>query len=148
MIINISVDVKIDSKRIRRAIMNDAAFWTFAATEWHRLYKDYVPMDSGTLYRQVNITPGQIEHTAPYAHYQYTGELYGPNYPIMEGGRAVSFFSKRGQPKHKMGKSLKYSTQLHPKASKEWDKAAEPTQKPLLISSLQKYIDQGRIKLT
>lgn len=35
----------------------------------------------------------------------------------------------------------------HPKAAQEWDKRAEPTQKPKLILSLQAYINSGRLNL-
>lgn len=36
---------------------------------------------------------------------------------------------------------------LHPKASRQWDKAAMPTEAPKLIRSMQRYIDSGRVKL-
>lgn len=139
--------VDIRSWELCNKALNDKAFWTFAATEWHRLYKDYVPMDQGILYTSVRITPGQIEHYAPYAHYQYEGRAYGPNYPITEGGRVVGFLSKPNRRKQPTGASLKYGKTKHPKASAKWDQAAEPTQKPKLISSLQAYINAGRLKL-
>lgn len=97
--------------------MNDEGFWTFAATQWHRLYSPYVPMRKGKLKNTVSITPGQIEHTVPYAHYQYNGTNF-------------HFYKEK-----------------NPKASAQWDKAAEPTQKPKLISSMQAYVNQGRLKL-
>lgn len=149
MNIRVSVEsVNMDAQSVCARIQNDEGLWTFAATEWHRLYKDYVPMDQGILYDMVHITPGEIEHYAPYAHYQYAGKVYGDNYPIVEGGRVVGFFSKRGKRKRPTGASLKYNRDKgHPKASAKWDKAAEPTQKPKLISSLQAYIDAGRLKL-
>lgn len=119
MQIRIEIDrVDIHPQRICSQVMHDAAFWTFAAAEWHRLYDPYVPMREGVLKDTVCITPGQIEHTVPYAAYQYNG---------------AHFHFYRGQ---------------HPRASARWDRAAEPTQKPKLISSLQAYIDQGRLKLT
>lgn len=117
MKISITADVNIDSKRISDRIMNDRPFWTYAATEWHRLYAPYVPMLTGTLTNTVSITPGQIEHTVPYARYQYEGTRFN------------------------------FTRTYHPKASAHWDKAAEPTQKPKLIASLQAYINSGRIRL-
>lgn len=122
-------------------------FWTFAAAEWWKLYTPYVPMHTGMLAQQVAITPGQVEHTAPYAHYQYVGEVYGPNYPIYENGVLVGWFSIPGRPKHPMGRSLSFRTDKHPLASREWDKAAEPTQKPKLIRAMQHYVDSGRLRL-
>lgn len=66
----LSVDVNIDIPR-NLAKIRDPAFWTFAATEWHRLYMPYVPMMTGALMSKVVITPGQIEHTVPYAASTY-----------------------------------------------------------------------------
>lgn len=137
-------EVNVNAGRIAQKVEGDNAFWTYAASTWHRLYKPYVPFDTGTLRNTVRIRPGEIEHTEPYAHYQYAGEVYGPNYPLYKNGVHIGFFSQPDRPKRKMGRPLKYK---HPRASKEWDKAAEPTQKPKLISSLQSYIDQGRLKL-
>lgn len=109
--------VNINARQLHDRIMNDAGLWTFAAVEWHKLYEPYVPMREGVLKDTVSITPKQIEHTVPYANYQYNG---------------TSFRFYRGQ---------------HPRASAQWDKAAEPTQKPKLISSMQAYVNQGRLKL-
>lgn len=123
---------------------NDPVFWTFAAAEWNRLYSPYVPFDQGELRSNILVEPKEITHMTPYAHYQYEGQVYGPNYPVTENGKIVGYYSQPGRPKRKMGRALKYK---HPKASRKWDKAAEPTQKPKLISALQNYIDQGRLDL-
>ena len=140
-------DIKINVHGITDKVLNDTGFWKYAATEWHRLYKDYVPMKNGILYNRVTITPKQIEHTAPYAHYQYEGRAYGPNYPNTEGKRAVGFFSQPNQTKKPTGKALNYIKDQHPKACAHWDKAAAPTQTPKLVQAMQLYIDSGRLKL-
>lgn len=140
-------EIKVNVQGIVEKAENDPRFWTFAATAWHKLYEPYVPFKNGILYNQVSITPKQIEHTAPYAHYQYEGQMYGPNIPIMEGKRATGYFSPPNRAKRPTGKSLKYSHEQHPKATSKWDKAAEPTQGPKLAYSMQAYIDQGRLKL-
>lgn len=36
---------------------------------------------------------------------------------------------------------------LHPNASRMWDKAAEPTQKPKLVQELQAFVDRGGLNL-
>lgn len=113
MKVDVEVNINIP-KHLAKA--RDPAFWTFAATEWHRLYMPYVPMRTGMLMSQVVITPGQIEHTVPYAHYIYDN-------------------------------NLRFRRDLHPLASREWDKAAEPTQKPKLIRAMQAYVDSGRLNL-
>ena len=136
--------VKIDARGMADKLENDKAFWKFAASEWHRLYAPYVPFESGTLRDSVTIKPKTITHRAPYAHYQYTGEVYGPKPPITQNGVQVGFFSTPNRPKHKTGGKLKYK---NPKAAAKWDQAAAPTQKPKLVSSLQAYIDSGRLRL-
>lgn len=119
-------------------------FWTFAGSEWHRLYRPYVPFKEGALYNTVNITGGGgeavIEHTVPYAHYLYEGEVYGPNVPITQGGAAVGFFSPVA-PKHPTGRMMRYSGM----GSRHWDEAARPTQLPLLVQSLQRFVDSGAL---
>lgn len=117
MKISITVDADIHPQKYVNKIMNDETFWRFAAAEWHRLYQDWVPYRTGNLYDDVTITPGVIEHKAPYARYVYEGERMHFN---------------RGQ---------------HAHASARWDQKAEPTQKPKLISTLQRYIDSGRLNL-
>ena len=136
--------VKIDAHGMSDKLENDSTFWTFAASEWHRLYSPYVPFESGALRDSVTIAPKTITHNAPYAHYQYTGDVYGPNYPITQNGVRVGFFSPPNRPKHPTGKRLKYK---NPKAAAKWDQVAAPTQTPKLVSSLQAYIDSGRFKL-
>lgn len=90
--------------------------WYFAAQQWHRLYYDYIPYDTGMLADTVRIMPGAIEHMMPYARYIYEGHF-------------------------------NFRKDQHPNASREWDKAAEPVQKPKLISAVQAYIDSGRLDL-
>lgn len=118
MKITISVaDVSVDVHGITSKAENDRTFWTFAASEWHRLYSPYVPMQSGMLKDTVTIRPKEIEHTVPYARYQYYGT------------------------------GFHFSKIMNPKASAKWDQAAAPTQLPKLASSMQAYIDSGRLKL-
>lgn len=115
MFIKLGVEAKIDVEQNIQKVQ-DPAFWTYAASEWHRLYGPYVPMQTGNLKNTVVIRPGEIEHTVPYARYQYEGHF-------------------------------KHNRDLNPKASRKWDKAAAPTQKPKLISTMQGYINSGRLKL-
>lgn len=118
MKITISVgDVHVDVYGVPSRAENDPAFWTYAATEWHRLYEPYVPMQSGMLKDTVSIRPKEIEHTVPYARYQYYGTGFN------------------------------FRRDMHPKASAKWDLAAAPTQLPKLAASLQAYVDSGRLKL-
>lgn len=74
MKITIGVDVNINVQGHMDVIRSDA-FWTYAASEWHRLYSPYVPMDTGTLMNTVAIRPKEIEHTQPYARRMYEGHF-------------------------------------------------------------------------
>ncbi|MDO5323434.1 MAG: hypothetical protein Q4G06_05395 [Clostridia bacterium] len=109
----LTAEVRIDAQELARKLRSDA-LWLHAAQEWHRLYEPYVPRNTGRLYADVRISPGQIEHMAPYAAY-----VYGGSFPANSGGAA----------------------------SRAWDRAAEPTQKPKLIAAIQAYVDSGGLKL-
>ena len=101
-------------------------------------------MKTGTMSEQVQIRSdeksGEIEYTAPYAHYLYKGEL-------MVDSVTGSSYARAGTRKVYTGKELNFSTSKHPLASKEWDKAAEPNQKPKLRDAMQIYVDSGRLNL-
>lgn len=112
---SITITSDIDIPRHMSQVDGDA-FWAFAASQWHLLYSQFVPMQTGNLMEQVTITPKQIEHTSPYATPQYIG-------------------------------NFNHRTDLHPLASKEWDKAAIPTQREKLITEMQGYIDDGGLNL-
>jgi hypothetical protein len=113
--IRVDIEARVDIKKHLKNIRSDA-FWTYAASEWHRLYDPYVPMETGALKDTVMIRPREIEHTVPYAHRMYEGHFH-------------------------------FRKHLHPKASRKWDKAAAPTQRPKLIRSLQAAIDSGRFDI-
>lgn len=109
----LAAEVRIDAQGILEKLRSDE-LWLHAAQTWHGLYAPYVPRDTGRLYEDVRISPGQIEHLAPYAAY-----VYGGSFPADSGGVA----------------------------SRAWDRAAEPTQKPKLVAAMQAYVDAGGLKL-
>ena len=109
----LTAEVRIAEQEILEKLHADA-LWLHAAQIWHRLYAPYVPRDTGRLYEDVRISPGQIEHRAPYAAYVYGGSLSADS-----GGAA----------------------------SRAWDRAAEPAQKPKLVAAMQTYVDAGGLKL-
>ena len=124
--------------------VENPAFWKYAASEWWKLLTPYTPMDTGTMSESVKLTgeakTGLVEYRAPYAHYLYRGEL-------MVDPATGSSYAKQGAKKVYAGQDLKISMEKHHRASKEWDKAAEPLQKPKLIRAMQGYIDSGRLGL-
>lgn len=68
----------------------------------------FVPMKSGRLRRSRIVGPKSISwgRGLKYAHYQYAGEVYGPNFPIIKGGNIVGWYSTPGMKKHPTGREL------------------------------------------
>lgn len=97
-----------------------------------KMIEPWVPMDTGILAHSYEATPKYLRYPGPYAHYQYMGIVYGPNFPIYdENGNIVGWASP--PKKYPTDRSLVYSTEKHERASKEWDKAAwEVIKEPFL----------------
>lgn len=89
------------------------ALWLYAATEWHRLYFDYVPFNTGALANTIRIKAtnrgASIVHTVPYAHRLYNGTGY------------------------------RFRRDLHPMAGAKWDQRAR-TRLPQLEASVSNFI--------
>lgn len=96
---------------------------TYVHDRLHIYMSEFVPMDSGDLDQTVDIKPDCVHYKSPYAHYQWEGEVYGPNYPLYEGGVLSGFWSPKGEDKHPTGRKLQYSKDQHPLASSHWEKA-------------------------
>ena len=105
-----NVDIKIDTKRIddnvrtAQRLLNEQI-----VTDCEPL----IPFQQGALQGSVNypdgIYGGVIEYNTPYAHYQYEGEIYGPNIPIYDGnGKLTGYFSP--PKKNPTGRPLHYHT--------------------------------------
>ena len=86
----------------------------------------YAPYDSGVLatspYGATQIGSGRIVYPGPSAHYQYYGEVCGPNIPVFEddSGIPTRFFSRPGEKKRPTGRSLQYKTDVNPLAGPFW----------------------------
>jgi len=133
------VEVNIDVQKNLSKVQDDS-LWKFGANEWWKLITPYTPMETGTTSESAIIRPHEIEYIAPQAHYLYHGEL-------MVDPATGSSWARHGVKKEYAGKELNISKAKHPLASKEWDKAAEPTQKPKLVRAMQGYIDKGGLNL-
>lgn len=113
-----NITVKKDFEFVKTQLaLHDAALWTFAHTEWHKLISPYTPRQTGTLMETVRIDNKGITYLSPYAHRMYEGE------------------------------SFNFRTDQNPLACAHWDQKAAPTQLPRLASAIQKYIDSGRVNL-
>ena len=106
----------------------------------------YVPMDTGTLSQATIITPEYVEYVMQYAHYMYTGVVYGPNFPIYENGVIVGYWSP--PIKKPTGAEINYSKDKHSRATHHWDKAMMSEQGDRFINDVAniiKYtIDKGK----
>lgn len=86
----------------------------------------YVPWETGLLgksaYAATAIGSGVVVYPGPYAHYQYYGEVYGPNIPIFDddSDTPTGFFSPPGQEKHPTGRELQHKTDTNPLAGPFW----------------------------
>lgn len=87
----------------------------------------YVPRDIGTLMNSAelhsDIAAGELVWATPYARYQYYGEVYGPNYPIYEGGALPSAYYSPPV-KEKTGRKIKHKKGRNPKATAKWAEVA------------------------
>lgn len=115
----------------------------FLAATAARLMDPYVPADNLVLAQNIRITAddddcGHVTYNSPYAHYQYMGEVYGPSYPLVDGGEIMGFYS----PPHKTptGGKLKYNKFRHPLATDHWDKAMMTARKEDLIRAYEEYL--------
>ena len=68
----------------------------------------FVPLKSGALRRSARVTHKSITwgQGLPYARYQYGGEVYGPNFPIIRNGLITGWYSIRGVKKQPTGREL------------------------------------------
>lgn len=105
-----NVDINIDTKRIDRNLKEAQKLLNM------QIVADcdpLIPFQQGALRNSVNypegIYGGEIEYNAPYAHYQYEGEVYGPNIPIKDAeGNITGWWSP--PKKNPTGRKLQYHT--------------------------------------
>lgn len=107
----------------------------------------YVPMDEGVLAQTIEIIPRHVRYNVPYAHYMYTGVVYGPNIPITDNGMITGWFSPPGQKKYNTGRPISYSPEKHPLATKEWDKAMMRDKKDEFIAQVTEILKRKAEKL-
>lgn len=126
------IEVQIfDLNRTARRIFSDDVR-KYANTRLHAYCSPYVPMDSGQLDQNVNITAEYVHYKSPYAHFQWEGKVF-----VDDRG---STYAKRSTSKHATGRKLRYSTDKHPLATSHWEQAAMAAKKEQLASDIEAYI--------
>lgn len=101
----------------------------------------YIPMKEGILVGSAQVTADYVRYggaSAPYAHYQFEGIVYGPNIPIIEDGVIVGWFSPPN--KQPTGEQLNYSTEKHPLATHHWHKAMMKDKSKEFTEDIKKII--------
>ena len=105
-----NVDIKIDTSRIEGNIKEAQKLLNMQIVAD---CEPLIPFQQGGLRNSVNyphgIYGGEIGWNTPYAHYQYIGEVYGPNIPMYDrGGNLTGFFSP--PKKNPTGRKIEYHT--------------------------------------
>lgn len=90
-------------------MLDDKSVRTQVNTILNKYIEPFVPEESGTLKYTPVITDKSITwgKGLPYAHYQFVGEIYAKNYPIIRHGRIVRWYSKPGVKKTPTGRMIK-----------------------------------------
>lgn len=123
---SIKLNVTINNKAIAQKI--DSLLDESTMIEVHDLLSKmcdpYVPMDEGPLSQHIEITKEGVRYREPYAHYQYIGEVYGPNIPVKDKeGNIIRWFSIPGMKKNPTGRPINYNKEKHALATHHWDEA-------------------------
>ena len=79
---------------------------------------------------------GLVIWNMPYAHYQYMGIVYGPNFQVLIKG-ALEWRSYKGRPKHPTDRELTYDTSQNPMAGPHWFERAK-------ADHLTEWLDEAR----
>ncbi|MCR4622674.1 MAG: minor capsid protein [Clostridiales bacterium] len=113
----------------------------FAHERFRAYMEPYVPMREGILMAGVDVTPEYVWYKSPYAHYQYEGEVYGPNIPVRDAdGNIIRWFSP--PVKQPTGRAIRYSTDLHPLAQAHWDEGAMAAHQGDLEDEIAAFIER------
>ncbi len=111
-----------------------------------RQCEPYVPYDTGILAgsasESTDIGSGQVVYgsaSAPYAHYQYYGEVYGPNFLTEVGGEMV-WRSKKDVKKTPTGRKLQYSHEHDPRTGSFWFERAMADHKEDVLTAAKEAI--------
>lgn len=125
----------------KKNLEKGGAVQRYIDSEVIRQCEPYVPFDSGELTRSASLATqvgsGMVIYNTPYAHYQYYGEVYGPNIPMEIGGEQI-FRSPKGAKKTPTGKKLKYSKEVHPEAGSFWFERMKADHKEEILNGAKK----------
>ena len=78
------------------ALINDKEVMREVHWKLGKFCEPYVPKKSGKLIESMHAYPQSVRWETPYAHYQYMGEVWGPNFPVIKSGTIVGWYSPAG----------------------------------------------------
>lgn len=126
----IHVEIYNPQKTTKRIFSEDVR--KYAHTRMHAYCSPYVPMDSGALDQNVDITPDFVHYKSPYAHFQWEGKVF-----VDDRG---STYAKRSTSKHSTNRNLRYATDKHPLATSHWERAMAAAKGDQLAEDIEAYI--------
>jgi hypothetical protein len=134
--------VKINNAKIKQLLEDVIDDKTMLAihTLFAKMCDPYVPMKSGALSQTIEITPDGVRYTQPYAHYQYIGEVYGPNYHSINKYGEGYWWSAPGVRKIPMDYGMTYDNEIHLLATNNWDSAMMRDRGDEFIAAIKEII--------
>lgn len=133
--LKIKVDINTAKILQQKGLGGDHRAQRYLASEVKRFCAPYVPMNTGTLQNSAEISEdgSKLTYVQPYAHYQYHGQVMGPNYQDENGD-----WHSGKAPKHYTGEALTYSGGSM--RGPNWDKRMVIDRGDDLAKSLEEYI--------
>lgn len=108
----------------------------------------YMPFRSGALSTKLKLikSPTEIEVLGPYARYQYYGEVMVDPKTGAAGFRDKDgqWKSRRGVPKVRSGRPIRYDTTKNPQAGPYWDRRMMAAEKGQIAAEIQAYVDRRK----
>ena len=128
----------------KKGLGKDGAVQMFHTQNVRNRIIKYMPYRAGVLSSKLTRIKSEteIEVAGPYAHYQYIGEVWGPNIPIVQNGVIVGW---RSPPiKYPTGRKIQYNTGPHgnPLAGPFWDKRLMAAEGNVMCEDLQRFVDR------
>ena len=102
-------EIEIDGQALQKKFENviDSKTMLQIHNLFAMLINPYIPFSEGILAQSLEVTENHVRYTQPYAHYQYMGEIYGPNFIGWEDGATPGWRSPPGKgSKHPTGREM------------------------------------------